>query len=99
MQPTSIVRLFLATCLLLLISTQTTQALPSPASALDADSEVPRPRSTLQFRGRVYENARRDREFSSRDILFNKANDMRRAQRFRAAQKKKRTAGVDVDAV
>ncbi|KAJ3842998.1 hypothetical protein EV361DRAFT_936614 [Lentinula raphanica] len=97
MQPTSIVRLLLATCLLLLISTQTTQALPSPS--LDTDADEPRPRSTLQFRGRVYENARRDREFSSRDILFNKANDMRRAQRFRAAQKKKRTVGVDADAV
>ncbi|KAJ3730239.1 hypothetical protein C8R42DRAFT_714942 [Lentinula raphanica] len=35
-------------------------SLPSPSSALDADSEEPRLPSTVQFRDHVYENTRRD---------------------------------------
>ncbi|KAJ3991509.1 hypothetical protein F5050DRAFT_1812453 [Lentinula boryana] len=96
MHPFAVVRLLVAISLITTFAT-TIHALPSPSSGLDVDSESSKARSPLEFRGRAYKNFRRDREFSidSRDILLNKASDLKRAQRFRAAQKKKRDVAVE----
>ncbi|KAJ3794807.1 hypothetical protein GGU11DRAFT_747640 [Lentinula aff. detonsa] len=90
MHPFTVFRLLVAISLIITFAT-TIHALPSPSSNLDVDSEALKARSPLEFRGRAFKNFRRDLGIDSRDILLNKASDLKRAQRFRAAQKKKRS--------
>ncbi|KAJ3980651.1 hypothetical protein F5890DRAFT_1557503 [Lentinula detonsa] len=94
MHPFTVFRLLVAISLIITFAT-TIHALPSPSSNLDVDSEALKARSPLEFRGRAFKNFRRDLSIDSRDILLNKASDLKRAQRFRAAQKKKRNVIVE----
>ncbi|KAF8823685.1 hypothetical protein HHX47_DHR9000176 [Lentinula edodes] len=76
-----IVRFFLAICLIFTVVT-TIHAFPTTSSL-----HGPTARSPTVFRGRSYKNPRQDFDTCPRDILFNKASGLRRAQRFKATQK------------
>ncbi|KAJ4475549.1 hypothetical protein J3R30DRAFT_565884 [Lentinula aciculospora] len=86
----TILRFFIAVFLITTLATAA-HALPSPSSA-QVEPGAPKVRSPIEFRGRSYNKLRREFNIDTRDILFNKANDLRRAQRFRATQRKKRDA-------